>query len=279
MALLPPLRGVDLQTLLETPPPVQPYYVTGGAIPKRAKVIFGGEKKVGKSFVAFGLARALALGGVNLFDIPEFFVPEPVVVGYVEAEVGPWSMAARGSLIFQGDPIEEIKGRLITVAGQREFRLDVPGAVEQARDFVLGHGINVLILDPIGKMHGLDGSDEQDITKLMAILDRIRDACTATDLTIVYAQHFGKKSKDPRSLYDPLDPDNFIGSHRWTADPDTLIMAHRRNIEGTSRKWYLDTRWIFRHAEPLPDQTLIFNERGDLRVSRFEREVFSPVTV
>lgn len=240
-------------------------------------MILGAAKKVGKSFMALNLARTLTVGGL-LYEIPGFYCTEPATVGMVEAEVGPWSLYDRALNVFAGE--DDALDRLHIISGQRGFRVDVEGAVEQMVRWVKERALNVLILDPIGKMHGLDENNSQEVERLMHKLDRVLDACTDTDLSIVLSHHFGKPPRDPRVDYDPLNPDNIVGSYKWTADPDTLVTAARRNIEGFPNKWRIDTRWVFRHAEPVEDQTLVFNAKGNMRVEREERSGgFEPVLV
>ena len=258
------VRPWSLYDLINTPLPETPQYIGRGVLPRGAKMLFGGAAKMGKSWMGLSLGRALALG-IPLYNIPDFIVPEPVKVLLIEQEVGPHELQQRIKPIFLGDDEEKLKTNFFVLSGFRGFRLDDARAEGFLCEQVHKLGINVVILDPIGKMHFFDESDNSQINRLFHTIDRILSACTETGLSMVLSHHYGKPVKDPTLDWDKLDPYNFRGASKFYDDPDTLVTGFRQ--DGPNENcWRIRTRWILRHAPPMPDNTLKFNYGGDLRV-------------
>lgn len=263
------VKAESLHHLLTTPLPDVDYYIEPALLPKGAKMLFGGTAKLGKSFLGLGLGRALALGK-PLWDMPEFKVPKPVRVLLLEQEVGKRGVKKRCEKVFNGDDEAKLKENFHVLSQLRGFRIDNYDGIDFLDRVVHETGANVLILDPIGKMHGFDENDNTQITKLFFNIETVLDKCSDLNLSIVISHHYGKPVRDPKFDVDHLDPYNFRGASKWFDDPDSLITCYRipKDNGGKvgSRGWKVEARCTLRHGEEQDDMVFHINEDDDLRV-------------
>lgn len=263
------VHAESLHHLITTPLPDVPYYIEPAILPKGAKLLFGGTAKLGKSFLGIGLGRALALGR-PMWDMPAFKVLKPARVLLLEQEVGKKGLQYRTTKIFNGDDEEKLKENFHVLSQLRGFRLDSYDSLDFLNRVTHEVGANVLILDPIGKMHGYDENSNTDVNKLFSLIENVLDKGSDLGLSVVISHHYGKPSRDPKFNVDPLDPYNFRGASKWFDDPDSLMTFHRipKDEDGKvgAKGWKVECRAILRHGEELDDMMFHINEDGDLRV-------------
>lgn len=261
----------DIQTLIETELPPNPCWIEPGILPKRGKLLFGGHAKIGKSFIVLELCRALATG-TTPFSCNTFRVIQPVPVLLIEQELGPWRLQDRVRQIFAKESRENpelLRKNFRYLSQVRGFRFDQPDAVNTISGWVQNVGANVLVLDPIGKLHGYDENDSTQIAKLFDKLERIQDNCKKLDLSIVLSHHFGKPNRDPKIEVDKFSPYNFRGSSKWFDDPDTLVTIVRVEKEVAGRDgWYIQSAWTLRGGPPALEEGASFSvfKEGDGKV-------------
>lgn len=265
------LEPWNIQDLIEKPLPKNPCWIEPAVLPKGAKMLIGGHAKSGKSFFMLELARALALGKTP-FGAPGLSVPAPVKIMMLEQEIGPWGLQKRATTIFAGENAELLRQNFHGLSQIRGLRLDAPGVTQQIAEWCLKTEANVLLLDPIGKMHSYDENDATQINRLFHKLDEIIEACKDNELSIILSHHFSKPIRDPRvhlSDEDLFSPYNFRGSTRWYDDPDTLVTCNKLPpLAGSSHKWwFLKSRWETRQGGDVDEyMTFSVNRRNDLRV-------------
>lgn len=234
--------------------PDLPSYIAPAILPKGGKLIFGGHSKIGKSWLSTEFARSL-ITGTSPFDCPLIEVPRPVRVLYLEAEIGPWDLQRRLRMALSDVELELIQDNLKILSRVRSVRFD---DVEHAK--ILGkmcrdNGINVLILDPISKMHAFNENSNDEINKLFNALDKVQEISEETDLAIIFSHHFGKPWKE--DTYDKFSIHNFRGASKFVADPDTIVTVVRSGPAGKFG-WKLETKWETRQGiPPLPDGTVL----------------------
>lgn len=258
----------DIQTLIETELPPNPCWIEPGILPKRGKLLFGGHAKIGKSFIVLELCRALATG-TTPFACDTFRVIQPVPVLLVEQELGPWRLQERVRKIFKDVDPDLLRKNFRYLSQVRGFRLDQADAVNTLSGWVQQTGANVLVLDPIGKLHGYDENDSTQIAKLFDKLERVQDNCRKLDLSIVLSHHFGKPNRDPKVEVDKFSPYNFRGSSKWFDDPDTLVTVVRVEKEVAGKEgWYVQSAWTLRGGPPALEEGASFSvfKDGDGKV-------------
>lgn len=269
-------------------------------VPKRSIILVGAAAKSGKSFLMSSMVHA------GLFGTP-LFVPEPgnqslrIPVGWnqpaaptpfrtliIDKELGEQTFQARMATILERDWTQN---RTATEAAIRDrifyHSKDSGGDNEAVLTFATREGKkaiiqlvndvkpNLLILDPIGKMHHYDENSAEGIQRLYDDIEEVQAEGKSQDMSIIMTHHFSKPAKMNGSVVgDMLDPYNFRGSSKWFDLPDGLMMLHRRNVTVRTTSWWeLDMRFKPRHGADMPDTRLSVNALGDCRI--YTRQVLS----
>ena len=263
--------------LIQREIPKAPCWIEPSILPKGGKMLFGGHAKIGKSLIMLELARSLALGK-RPFECPHIKVPEKARVLVIDQELGEWGVQERLKKIMEGDPEEVLREYFFGVSKARDLRLENPDSIRRIVELCQALSANVLILDPIGKMHSYDENDASQINRLMNRLDEIIDKCKDTGLSIIFSHHFGKPIRDPRvelTVDQLFTPYNFRGSTRWYDDPDTLVTCNKFTPRRSAHKWWrIVSRWECRQGLGPPEFiTFTANKRHNLRVE-YEKDGF-----
>lgn len=269
----------SLVDLIESPPEPSPTWIEPAILPKGGVLLFGGESKIGKSFLCLEMVRALATG-TPLFGSEFFSVPERARVLLVEQELGSQMLRPRVVDIFAEEAREgrlpELREWLFYESKNPQASLSTSEGRAFLRELIAKARPNVLFLDPIGKLHAYAENEAGPINTLFMHLAALRDEFKALGLSVVMTHHFGKLSPDPRSARDELDPLNFRGSSRWVSDPDSIITVKRlrtqtREKDGRKWKWWEVKMKFMLRAGPEPGEIFCnINREGDQRV-RFAR--------
>ena len=257
--------------LITTPIPEGIFVVEPKILPKGGKMIFGGATKTVKTFLALNLIKALLLG-THPWGNKEWSCKPNNRVLFIEREVGPWGMGDRLRNIFK-DVDEATQEAFKIISMPLGLSLSSNDCVQWLKKLTQDLGTDVLVLDPVNKLHHWNENDSGDMLKLIDAIDTISDGKLAT----IYSHHFGKPMRGKEALdWDKLDHYNFRGSSRFVDDADALLTVWRRKgkLMSTHDSWKLDARLTLRHG-PSPDDFLFYvNEHNDggVEVRPFEPE-------
>lgn len=128
------------------------YFILGPRLLPRGKLAcFGGLTGIGKTFVALNLIRAFTLAEAP-FMIPEWSA-EPCKVLYIDKELDRYMVGDRVKHIFTEAEEDRVKGKFQVLTETPSMSLSKQDWVNYLRDYCNNEGINVLILDPISRMH------------------------------------------------------------------------------------------------------------------------------
>lgn len=223
-------------------------------------MIFGGTTKTGKTFLALNLIKAL-LTGKHPWGNKEWSCKSGTKVLFIEREVGPWGMGDRLRNIF-ADVDEATQEAFKIISMPQGLTLSSSDCVQFLKKLNADLGTDVLILDPINKLHHWNENDASDMLRMIDAIDTIADGKIAT----IYSHHFGKPLRGKEAMdWDRLDHYNFRGSGRLVDDADALLTVWRRQgkLMATHDSWKLDARLTLRHG-PSPDDFMFYvNEHND----------------
>jgi len=267
---IPPARLYDL---IERPLEEYPSWIAP-VLPKGGVLLFGGHSKIGKSFQAMEMARALA-SGTPLFGYHGFRVPSPTKVLYLEREIGEFGLQARAKPIFREEDPDVCRENLWYVSQDPDLSLDTTMGIRAIEAHIEQTQAQVLILDPVSHMHGQDENDNTAITKIFNNIEQIRKDFRDVGLSVIMTHHFGKPPNGRHAEdYDHLSFHNFRGASKFFSAPDTICTSHRfEEITNAGwEAWRLRMRWITRHGESPPEMVVTVNQNKDLRV-RWERNI------
>lgn len=268
------IKATTFRELLEKKFEEEPSYIAPSVLPHGSTCGIYGDSKVGKSFLCLNMARSLALGE-NLYDIKEMSVPKECKVLYVEQEVGEPSLQNRVQRIFY--KVQNTKlDNLFFVSKVPDLQLDSYDGQQMIKDLISNIRPNVIIFDPIGKLHLYEENSNSQIGELFKTFEEFKKVSPDDKLSIVYSHHVRKPSAwiPGQPIPDPLDPHKASGAGRWFRDPDTIITTHRYDTQKLPwEKWKLKVRVTMRHGSSPDDFVLKVNHDrfedwndGDLRV-------------
>lgn len=265
------VKPASLLDLINADLPPETCWISNGVLPKSGTLLFGGVAKAGKSFVMLELARALATGDVP-FGHPQLQALPPVKVLLVEQELGVIGLQKRVKPLFATEDPAKYGRRLFYASKIPSMQLNTAEGRRILHGLVEEIQPNVLLLDPIGRMHGFDENRSDQIQELFTSLERLVKLYEKNGMSIVLSQHYGKPGSDPSTKRDPLDPYNFRGSSKFFDCPDSLLTMQRlADIHGLPWKaWEIKARFETRQDEPPKEVLLSVNAGNDRRV-RFVR--------
>lgn len=158
-------------SLLDKDIATSPWYISGNILPKGGTLLFGGHSKIGKSFLALNMAKNLALGEL-LYGCP-FIHCNKAKVLLVEQEIGERGLQNRGSKLFYKAQ-NGWQDNFFYLTKESKLQLNTPQGVNVLSEAIGSIKPNVLILDPIGKMHGFNENDATEIAELFSIFERLK---------------------------------------------------------------------------------------------------------
>jgi KaiC/GvpD/RAD55 family RecA-like ATPase len=273
-------KAFQVQTfddLVKSDLPPTPCWIGPPAIvPKGGLVLFGGEPKIGKTWAALEFTRALATG-TELFEQPDL-PGEVAKVLYIDQELGPEALKERVVPAFKEDPQALANINYLT---QRETVVDLsdPASREEIYGIIDQLKPNVVIFDPMEKMHSVDENNATEMGRMFKWFDVLRHDFQEQLLTVVMVHHYKKPPSD-KSGYDPLSPHNFRGTGRWFNAPDAIVTFSRgHNISGVPiEAWHLTARYMLRRSASPGDIRLTMNAEQDFRMRYTGKVDSEPVT-
>lgn len=258
----------SLLSLIETELPPRQDWITSGVLPQSGTLIFGGLAKIGKSFLMLELARAISTGTVP-FGHPKLQARDPARVLYIEQEVGMYGLRDRSMRIMQEEDPAVYGPNLWYVTKVPQMQLNTLSGRSMLWDMVETVKPAVLMLDPIGRMHGYNENDNKEIQSLFTDLERLLSIHASRGMSLVISHHYGKPSYGPGPQRDPLDPYNFRGSSKFFDCVDSAITVQKLGEHFTPHKWWeLKVRFETRQDQP-PEEVLLTVNREDDRRVRF----------
>jgi len=184
---------------------------------EQAVGILGGEPKCCKSFLALELAVSVASGAPCLrrFAVhrpgPVLLFPAEDALAVVRARLQ-W-ICTIAQVSFENLPIEVITAHVL--------RLDLPADRQRLTETVQALRPRLLILDPMIRLHRLD---ENDASKIAALLSYLRELQRQFQLAVVLVHHSrkdGHSSRPGQALRGSSE------LHGWGDYRNTGIMGHQ----------------------------------------------------
>lgn len=181
--------AVDSRTFLgdcEPPDDDKRDWLVQGLVPRKAITFVAGQPKVGKSTVVLDMAIAAA-AGLPFLGFPTM---RPSKVLVVSEEDSASVVRRRAWRIARSHGIDEPGKLSIRWAPQLRFRLDDPSMVSALTRDIEGGQCDLLILDPLSRMHWADENSSKEMTPIIASLDKFIDA----GASVVVVHHHRKAS-------------------------------------------------------------------------------------
>lgn len=272
-----PIKALNFYEESLKPQVYVPSYIEPRLLQPDSTLLLGGAAKCGKSFLMLEAIRALTTGS-NFMSHPNFYVPAPKRVLYVEAENSRDTTLERAKKIFEKETTDKYKDNFFFVSKELDLRLDSARGIRYFQHLIRDVRPEVLLLDPISFLYGGNENDNQVVGSLFYELAKFKKINPEVHMSIVFSHHFGKppwgKMADG---WDELSEYNFRGASKWKDGGDTIITMARKHpkVDRDWEHWRLHMRFLTRHGSSPPEIWTTFNQEGDLRI-RFE-EAAAPV--
>ena len=223
-----------------------PFIVGRGVLPRRGKMILGGQPKTNKSFVVLNMAISMALGR-PLFSAayksgtPVLPVTAPQRILYIEAELGPQGLQSRLTNIVGDLPVNNLD--FFVTTRDTAMRLDTPEGFERIKAEVGEQRPDVLIIDPMAKFHLQDENSAQEMGYVMRMVDHLVEDFGCA---VILVHHLKKPNED----HPARGGDRLRGSSAVFADVDTVVELERLSEESVKEP-ILKMNFEMRRGEPL----------------------------
>lgn len=232
-----------VSTLYDRPLPDQPHWISGGVLPKSGIILFGGEAKIMKTWLALDMAHSLTTGGA-LWNL-EYGAEEPVGVHYFDSEVGEYEFHRRVKVKYETLGVRP-EDNFFFSSKLPDFAIDTSKGQKVLAREIEESKARVVIIDPIGASMAGDENSNTDVEKVFTNLSELM--ISNPELSFVLIHHYGKPPKI-RDDYDPLSPYNFRGASKFVDRATTLITAMAMaDHPGEWRR--LKTRMTIRQGPP-----------------------------
>jgi 5S rRNA maturation endonuclease (ribonuclease M5) len=169
-----------------------------GAIHRGAKGLIVAPPKAGKSMIALDLAVSLSSGQVWMGMEP----PRKVKIGVVSREDGPGMTMHRLEQVARGRGLDfqQLQGLYVNTFKQRgSFSIENDSDINDLCKWIKHEGIELCIFDVLNKLHAADENDNTKMTAVMARFDTVR-VQTGCDVVVIHhdAKNSAPGSKKPR---------------------------------------------------------------------------------
>lgn len=210
--------AVSLHELLSRHIPAPPALVHG-LIDGGTGVLVAGPPNVGKSWIVFALALAVATGTPFLGYQTE---QAPVLI--IDEEGTDWGDQGRFRMMVEGLEITDTGPIPLHLAIGKRFKLDTQRGLDAVRRMCERYRPKLIIIDSLVRVTSGDENKSRDMEQFFSIARMIQ---RNTGAAVVFVHHVRKKSKD-----DDFDLGDLIrGSSEIRAFFDTILIA-QENVEG-----------------------------------------------
>jgi hypothetical protein len=213
------LQAIPLAGLMAFAPPAAPSYMSGGLMDTQGKMIIAGEPKAGKSRLVLNLALSLSTGlpflGFQTMGYPrilfvQFEVSESRMRERVLGVARAWKIPVDNSMpIF-----------FLTIPG---LQLDNKHGIHELRKLIRAFRAEVVILDPLSKIHT---RDEKEQGEMLGLLNTFDDLIDELDISVVLVHHMKKPSGQANETWSRIR-----GSSQIPAWADTMLLLEQPTHE------------------------------------------------
>lgn len=178
----PPL---ELNKFLTLDLPQKESYWGEGLVDPQSIIIIGGGSKIGKTIFALNLGLRLAQGRPFL----DFPITSPTKVLLIQQEVRDASIQKRLKIMLTGITVPPDN---FYYKGMCALKIDTPEGVATLRKWVSDIKPQVLILDPLYKLHNRDENSSREMLLVIDEIDRLR---RDYGLAVIIVHHHTKQAK------------------------------------------------------------------------------------
>jgi hypothetical protein len=222
-----PIRFESVQNLLMTPPPKPASLIGDGLVMPGGLGVIAGAPGLGKTWGVLDLLLSAAAGkpwlGVETLPV------KLCRAAYVGLELPPYLVCERLSKVRdlrqsldQSFLPDLASAHVLSYAPRNLMNLSSQGGRDFLKKSVEGLHLDLVIIDPLSRVHNADENDAKEMGQVLAALDDIRGA---TGAALVLVHH---TRKSPPGKRGAEDLHSVRGSGRIISDAQTVLLMTRR---------------------------------------------------
>ena len=211
-----------------------------GILTTQSRMIIGGHPGIGKSILATQIGIEVSRGDL----VTDKFKSVKKRVLYVQEEIGPRSYQTRLQQVY--NYYKNIDSFFIVSSAG--FSFEDPALVLQLKQYVQSLKIELLILDPLYKIHGKRENDATELSQLTQLVDRL---IVELDIAVIIVHHLRKPFTTYKSESVPMSMMDFRGSSVIQAWADTMLMLEATNEKDKIQLYFEKTRNAPEYISPI----------------------------
>lgn len=226
--------------------------ITSGILTRQSRMCVGGHPGIGKSVIVTQIGQELSMG-VKILG--KFECKSPQRVLYIQEEIGPRSYQIRLEKITSFYKRSDTFWHLSSTS----FTFEDKVLIVKLKTFVLQNKIDIVIFDPLYKIHARRENDPSDMAQLFQAMDRLINEC---GVAVIIVHHLRKPFLTYKGESISMGSMDFRGAiiASWA---DTLAL-----IEETDTKDKLKLSWVkTRNAPEELHPVYLHFDRAHLRMS------------
>jgi len=226
--------------------------ISSGILTRQSRLCVGGHPGIGKSVIVTQMGQELSMG-IKILD--KFSCKKPQRVLYIQEEIGPRSYQIRLEKVISFYQKSDTFWHLSSTS----FTFEDKVLIVKLKSFVLQNKIDIIIFDPLYKIHTRRENDPSDMAQLFQAMDRLINEC---GVAVIIVHHLRKPFMTYKGEVISMGSMDFRGAiiASWA---DTLAL-----IEETDTKDKLKLTWAKTRNAPEELHPLYLHfDRNYLRMS------------
>lgn len=205
--------------------------IGSGILTTQSVLVLGGHPGIGKSVMVSQIGYEVSQGKKVL----DTFKTKISRVLYLQEEIGPKSYQMR---------LEKVEGYYgdsdgFLVISSASFTFEDPKLVLQLKTFIAKYRIDIVILDPLYKVHGKNESDPTDMARLVQLISKL---INDLGVSIILVHHLRKPSAPYKGEVAPVGMMDFRGASVIQAWADTMMLIEETDVKDRVRLSFPKTR-------------------------------------
>ncbi|KKN68682.1 hypothetical protein LCGC14_0448730 [marine sediment metagenome] len=226
--------------------------ISSGILTRQSRLCVGGHPGIGKSVIVTQIGQELSMG-VKILGKFDCKVPQRVL--YIQEEIGPRSYQIRLEKIISFYKKSDTFWHLSSTS----FTFEDKVLIVKLKSFILQNKIDIVIFDPLYKIHARRENDPSDMAQLFQTMDRLINEC---GVAVIIVHHLRKPFMTYRGDIISMGSMDFRGAiiASWA---DTLALLEETDIKDRLKLSWVKTRNAPEELRPL----YLHFDRNYLRMS------------
>ena len=214
--------------------------ISSGILTTQSRLCVGGHPGIGKSIIVTQIGQELSMG-IKILD--KFNCKKPQRVLYIQEEIGPRSYQMRLERVLSFYKRSSTFWHLSSTS----FTFEDAALVVKLKSFILQNKIDIVVFDPLYKIHARRENDPTEMARLFHTMDRLINEC---GVSVIIVHHLRKPFMTYKGETMAMGTMDFRGAviASWA---DTLALLEETNEKDKLKLSWPKTRNAPEEVHPL----------------------------